>query len=95
MDNTKNYIIISIISVVMMVPYYIWDCKILNICSGIGCSALTASVMALYIEKNNAKKEKIRLNEAKRLDPKEKTQKQNFFYQVKGIFCGKKKLRKK
>ena len=67
MDNTKNYIIISIISVVMMVPYYIWDCKILNICSGIGCSALTASVMALYIEKNNAKKEKIRLNEAKRI----------------------------
>ena len=59
MDNTKNYIIISIISVVMMVPYYIWDCKILNICSGIGCSALTASVMALYIEKNNAKKEPI------------------------------------
>ena len=51
----------------MMVPYYIWDCKILNICSGIGCSALTASVMALYIEKNNAKKEKIRLNEAKRI----------------------------
>lgn len=67
MDNTKNYIIISIISVVMMIPYYIWDCKILNIFSGIGCSALTASVMALYIEKNNAKKEKIRLNEAKRI----------------------------
>ena len=35
------------------------------------------------------------LNEAKRLAPKEKTQKQNFFYQVKGIFFGKKKLRKK
>ena len=35
------------------------------------------------------------LNEAKRLAPKEKTQKQNLFYQVKGIFFGKKKLRKK
>ena len=34
------------------------------------------------------------LNEAKRLAPKEKTQKQNLFYQVKGIFFGKKKLRK-
>ncbi len=35
------------------------------------------------------------LNKAKRLAPKEKTQKQNLFYQVKGIFFGKKKLRKK
>lgn len=67
MDNTKNYILITIISIAFIVPYYIWDCKILNICSGIGCSALTASVMALYIEKSNDRKEKIRLNKAKRI----------------------------
>lgn len=35
------------------------------------------------------------LNEAKRLAPKEKTPKQNLLHQVKGIFFGKKKLRKK
>ncbi len=35
------------------------------------------------------------LNEAKRLVPKEKTPKQNLLHQVKGIFFGKKKLRKK
>ena len=35
------------------------------------------------------------LNEARRLAPKEKTPKQNLLYQVKGIFFGKKKLRKK
>ena len=35
------------------------------------------------------------LNEARRLAPKEKTPKQNILHQVKGIFFGKKKLRKK
>ena len=35
------------------------------------------------------------LNEARRLVKKEKTPKQNLLHQVKGIFFGKKKLRKK
>ena len=35
------------------------------------------------------------LNEAKRLIKKEKTPKQTFLHQVKGIFFGNKKLRKK
>ncbi len=59
MDNTKNYIIISIISVVMMVPYYIWDCKILNICSGIGCKCFNGIGNGTLYRKNNAKREKI------------------------------------
>lgn len=67
MENKKLYIIISIISLILMIPSCIWDCSVLNMFSGIGCSGIAASIMAIYIERNSEKKEEIRLAKARTL----------------------------
>lgn len=50
-----------------MIPECICNNVILNMFSSIGCSGIAASIMAIYIEQNNEKKERIRLNKAKSL----------------------------
>lgn len=67
MENRKSYIIISIISLMLMIPSCIWQCNVLNLLSGIGCSGIAASIMAVYIERNSEKKEQLRLIKARAL----------------------------
>lgn len=67
MENKKLYIIISIISLVFMISSCIWECSVLNILSGIGCSGIAASIMSIFIERNTAKKEELRLIKARTL----------------------------
>lgn len=65
MGNSKLYLIISMISLALMIPSCIWECGVLNVLSGIGCSGVAASLMAIYIERNTQKKEKLRQAKAK------------------------------
>lgn len=67
MENKRLYIVISIISLILMIPSCIWQLGILNVLSGIGCSGIAASIMAIYIERNAEKKEKLRLVNARAL----------------------------
>lgn len=67
MENKKLYIIISLISLILMIPSCIWECSVLNVLSGVGCSGIAASLMAIYIERNNQKKEEQRLAKARTL----------------------------
>lgn len=71
MENKKIYLTTSVISLVLMIPGCIWSHCVLNMISSIGCSGIAASIMALYIEQNSEKKEKLRLADAKNLYFKE------------------------
>lgn len=50
-----------------MIPSCIWECSVLNMLSGIGCSGIAASIMAIYIDLNTENKEKLRLKKARAL----------------------------
>ena len=67
MENKKLYVVISIISLILMIPSCIWECSVFNMFSGIGCSGIAASIMAIYIERNSEKKEELRLAKARSL----------------------------
>lgn len=67
MENKKLYIIITIISLILMIPGCIWNCSVLNMISSIGCSGIAASIMAIYIERNSERKEELRLAKARTL----------------------------
>lgn len=67
MENKKLYIIISIISLILMIPGCIWNCSVLNMFSSIGCSGIAASIMAIYIDRNSERKEELRLAKARTL----------------------------
>lgn len=67
MNYTRIYILICVISLAMMLPSCIQDRSILNTLSGIGCSGLAASIMAIYIESNAKKIEKQKLAKARNL----------------------------
>ena len=63
--NKKIYIGAIIISLFLLVPACIWDCKILTIASGIGCSGIAAAIMAIFLESATLKKEKERKAKAR------------------------------
>ena len=71
MNYTKIYILICVISLAIMLPTCIHDRSILNTLSGIGCSGLAASIMAIYIDANAKKTEKQKLSKARNLYFKE------------------------
>ena len=50
-----------------MIPSCIWECNVLDILSGIGCSGIAASIMAIYIDRNSEKNEILRLTKARTL----------------------------
>lgn len=56
MENKRIYTISSIIAIAMMIPSCIWKYSVLDLFSGVGCSIIAASIMALYMERNNEKK---------------------------------------
>jgi len=57
MQNRKLYIIISIISIFLMLPSWLWRENFAVLLSNIGYSGIAASIMAIYIERNAEKKE--------------------------------------
>lgn len=54
-ESFKFYIITIVISVICIIPSLIYDCRILDVLSGVGCSGLAAAMMAIFLEigKNN------------------------------------------
>ena len=67
MENKKLYRITAGLSVLLMLPELAWDCDFVTMLSSIGCSGIAASIMAIYIEINNSKWEKRKLEKAKKL----------------------------
>ena len=67
MQNKKLYIITSIISVLLMIPSCFCPGNIATIFSNIGCSGITASIMAIYIERNAEKREQKRIEKARHI----------------------------
>ena len=67
MENKWLYGISAILSVLLMIPEFIRDCDIVTMLSNIGCSGIAASIMAIYIEINNSKREKKKLEQARKL----------------------------
>lgn len=55
--NKKIYIWTIVISVLLLIPACIWDCSILTILSGIGCSGVAAAIMAIFLDIESLKKE--------------------------------------
>lgn len=55
--NKKIYIWTIVISLLLLIPACIWDCNILTILSGIGCSGIAAAIMAIFLDMASLKKE--------------------------------------
>lgn len=55
--SKKIYIWTIVISVLLLIPACIWDCSILTILSGIGCSGVAAAIMAIFLDIESLKKE--------------------------------------
>ena len=55
--NKKIYIGTIAISLLLLIPACIWDCNILTILSGIGCSGIAAAIMAIFLDMASLKKE--------------------------------------
>lgn len=45
------------ISLLLLIPACIWDCDILTILSGIGCSGIAAAIMAIFLDMASLKRE--------------------------------------
>ena len=58
--STKIYIWTIIISLLILIPDFVWDCNISTILSSIGCSGIAAAIMAFFLESASIKKEKKR-----------------------------------
>lgn len=57
MESNKIYVIISIIPVLLLTPSDIWNYKILDIFSSIGCSGLAASLWQFISNEMKIRKE--------------------------------------
>lgn len=55
--NKKVYIWTIAISFLLMIPACIWNCNVLTVLSGIGCSGIAAAIMAIFLEMTSLKKE--------------------------------------
>ena len=61
--STKIYIWTIIISLLILIPDFVWDCNISTILSSIGCSGIAAAIMAFFLESasiNKERKEKLK-----------------------------------
>lgn len=58
--SNKIYIWTIIISLLILIPDFVWDCNISTILSSIGCSGIAAAIMAFFLESTSGKKEKER-----------------------------------
>lgn len=55
--NKKVYIWTIVISFLLFIPACIWNCNILTVLSGIGCSGIAAAIMAIFLDMASLKKE--------------------------------------
>lgn len=55
--NKKIYIWTIVTSLLLLIPACIWDCSILTILSGIGCSGIAAAIMAIFLDSADLKRE--------------------------------------
>lgn len=67
MRDLRIYVITIIISVLFLVPALICECPVFDTLSSIGCSGIAAAVMAIFLERANAKRECERTAMAKSL----------------------------
>lgn len=67
MRDLGIYVIAIIISALFLVPSLICKCPVFDTLSGIGCSGIAAAVMAIFLERANAKRERERTAKAKSL----------------------------
>ena len=67
MRDLGIYVIAIIISALFLVPSLICKCPVFDTLSGIGCSGIAAAVMAIFLERANAKRECERTAMAKSL----------------------------
>lgn len=63
--SKKIYIWTIVISLLLVIPACIWECDILTIISGIGCSGIAAAIMAIFLDLAALKKENERKVRAK------------------------------
>ena len=55
--NKKIYIWTIVISLLLLIPACIWNCNIMTILSGIGCSGIAAAIMAIFLDMASLKRE--------------------------------------
>lgn len=55
--NKKIYIWTIVISLLLLIPACIWNCTIMTILSGIGCSGIAAAIMAIFLDMASLKRE--------------------------------------
>ena len=53
----KIYIWTIVISLLLLIPACIWNCNIMTILSGIGCSGIAAAIMAIFLDMASLKRE--------------------------------------
>ena len=55
--NKKIYIWTIVISLLLLIPACIWNCNIMTILSGIGCSGIAAAIMSIFLDMASLKRE--------------------------------------
>ncbi len=63
--NTKIYVGTIIISLMLIMPVYVYDCVITTVLSSIGCSGIAAAIMAIFLEISAKKREKVQKDKSK------------------------------
>lgn len=63
--NNKIYFGTIVVSILLLIPACIWQSTILTVLSGIGCSGITAAIMAIFLESTALKKENERKSKAR------------------------------
>ena len=67
LTNKKIYIWTIVISIVLMIPSCFFDCGVVTLLSGIGCSGFAAAIMAIFLDISSFRREQERQQKAKSL----------------------------
>lgn len=67
MKNNTLYLVACVISIGLILPAVFYNDGITSALSGIGCSVLAASIMAIFLENADSKREKKRLMNARQI----------------------------
>lgn len=65
--NKKIYICTIVVSLVLMLPACFFNCGIVSLLSGVGCSGFAAAIMAIFLDSASYKREQKRQQNAKTL----------------------------
>lgn len=59
------YVITILVSIVLTIPFMIWETSVLSVLSGVGCSGIAAAIMAIFIDAKIDKDRKSKVDKAK------------------------------